>query len=127
MEYDEKTTLIEMLSDPVQNFIEEMTERVNTNTSNDYNIVTVEDAYAIFEKWCNRKGIVPLKRQVFTKKFSQEYPKKLERIDGKKVYVFTNVKFVDENSLRLGQEDIIEKDTQNNDSSIVECLSQLIK
>jgi phage/plasmid-associated DNA primase len=126
MEYDEKTTLIEMLSDPVQNFIEEMTERVNTNTSNDYGIVTVEDAYTIFEKWCNRKGIVPLKRQVFTKKFSQEYPKKRERINGKKVYVFTNVKFVDENSLKLGQEDIIGKDTQYNDSSIVECLSQLI-
>jgi phage/plasmid-associated DNA primase len=124
MEYDEKTSLLEMLSDPVQNFIEEMTERVNTNTSNDY--VTVEDAYAIFEKWCNRKGIVPLKRQVFTKKFSQEYPKKRERIDGKKVYVFTNIKFVDENSMRLGQGDIIGKDTQYNDSSIVECLSQLI-
>jgi len=124
MGYDEKTSLLEMLSDPVQNFIEEMTERVNTNTSNDY--VTVEDAYTIFEKWCNRKGIVPLKRQVFTKKFSQEYPKKRERIGGKKVYVFTNVKFVDENSMKLGQGDIIEKDTQNNDSSIVECLSQLI-
>jgi len=67
---DSTCEIMEDLTDPVENFIEEATEPLEGKT------VTVEDAYKAFSKWCNEKGITIMAKQTFTKKFGHTYPKR---------------------------------------------------
>ncbi|EQD48031.1 hypothetical protein B1A_14221, partial [mine drainage metagenome] len=74
---------LDRLADPVENFIEEMTENAEGTT------VNVDDAYHAFADWCSGKGIPTLTRQTFVKKFGYTYPKKLRGARKDRAYVFT--------------------------------------
>ena len=80
---------LDRLADPVENFIEEMTESAEGTT------VNVEDAYHSFADWCSGKGIPTLTRQTFVKKFGYTYPKKKRGTHGDRFYIFTNCVLLD--------------------------------
>ncbi len=75
---------LDRLADPVENFIEEMTESMEGSE------VSVEDAYDSFKDWCIANGIPPLAPQSFKKKFGYSYPKKLRGKRSDRKYVFTD-------------------------------------
>ncbi|MGC9124033.1 MAG: DNA primase family protein [Thermoplasmata archaeon] len=131
MDFDEKTQILDMLSDPVKAFIEERTAHFSSinNYAGDGN-VPVDEVYDAFVEWCKEKGIVPLVKQTFVKKFGSEYPKKRVRIDGKRTYVFDDLVLLEKEGDRppstLGQPPIPGKDTQDTHFDDIECLSQLL-
>ena len=90
---DESTAaVLDQLSDPVENFIEEETEPVEgVRTS-------VDDVYTRFIEWSESKGIPTLARQTFVKKFGYTYPKKLLGPRGNREYFFVGC--------QLNQDDI---------------------
>jgi len=142
MDLDEKYTILENLSDAVEFFIEERTKHADNDFqdwNNEYVMtkddggkeVSVEEAYSKFKKWCSEKGIVPLNKQEFTRRFGKVFPKKRKRQDKKRVYVFTDVEFVDdqnetEDEKKLGQEPNGENPFKNRQSRTIECVSQLM-
>ena len=80
---DEATTqILEQLSDPVSNFIDEQVEGSPNET------VEVDHVYSIFIDWCQEKGMTPLTRQTFVKKFGQVYQKRKQGPRGQQVYCF---------------------------------------
>jgi len=93
--------------------------------------VSVEEAYSKFKNWCSEKGIVPLNKQEFTRRFGREFPKKRKRGNKKRIYIFTDVEFIDDQSemedeRKLGQESIDGNPQKNTQSQIIECVSQLM-
>ena len=80
---DSTAQLIEQLADPVENFIDEESE-YDKDCS-----VQVDDAYSRFLEWCKGKGIPPIARQTFVKKFGRTYPKKRIGAHGNGGYAFT--------------------------------------
>ena len=62
--------LMELLADPVENFVDECTESLDGAT------VEVNKAYAAFETWCVVHGITPISSQTFKRRFGQTYPKR---------------------------------------------------
>ncbi|MHB8560694.1 MAG: DUF5906 domain-containing protein [Thermoplasmataceae archaeon] len=87
---DATAKLIEQLSDPVENFIDEETEYSEGQT------VTVEDAFAKFTTWCESNGIPTIARQTFVKKFGWTYKKHKGGTRGNRVYVFMNCAWIND-------------------------------
>jgi len=86
---DSTATILDQLSDPVENFIEEDTDYIEGSS------VSVEDAYNRFREWCSGKGIPSLTRQTFTKRFGASYPKRKLGPHGNRQYFFFNCQFSD--------------------------------
>jgi len=143
MDLDEKYIILENLSDEIEFFIEERAKHTNDNfqDQNNQNIktedeggkgwVSVEEAYSKFKNWCSEKGIVPLNKQEFTRRFGREFPKKRKRGDKKRTYVFTDVEFIDDQSetkdeRKLGQESDDGNHPKNRQLQTIECMSQLM-
>lgn len=80
---EETAQLFEKLADPVENFVDEVTEYDREST------VPVDDAYLRFKEWCRKKGIPAIARQTFVKKFGRTYPKRRIGPRGNRVYVFS--------------------------------------
>jgi len=142
MDLDEKYIILDNLSDEVEFFIEERTKHSNNDSQdpNSQNIsskderekgeVPVDKAYLMFKEWCEEKGIVPLNKQEFTRRFGREFPKKRKREDKKRTYVFAEVEFVDdqdktEGKKKLGQGSDNRNPQKNRQLQTIECVSQL--
>ena len=89
---DATANLVEQLSDPVENFIDEETEY------NEGKTVTVETAFKKFTTWCGSKGIPVIARQTFVKKFGWTYKKHKGGTRGNREYVFMNCAWVNNDS-----------------------------
>lgn len=87
---DQTAQILEKLADPVENFIEEMTEY------NRDGFVPVKKALAAFSVWCGKKGIPVIADQTFTKKFGHTYPKKRIGSHGKGGYAFMTCSLLEE-------------------------------
>jgi hypothetical protein len=128
IEFNEKAQLLDMLSDPVENFIEEKTAH-SFDMNKESGDIPVDDVYEIFIEWCKEKGIVPLVRQTFIKKFSSEYQKKRVRINGKRIFVFTDLVILNEDDnlpLKVGHPLDSQKDTQDKRFDDIEPLANLL-
>jgi len=143
MDLDEKYIILDNLSDEVEFFIEERTKHSN-NDSQDPNSqdissqderekgeVPVDKAYLMFKEWCEEKGIVPLTKQEFTRRFGKVFPKKRKRRDKKRIYVFTDVEFIDDQNetvdeKELGQQSNDVNPQKNRQLRAIECVSQLM-
>jgi len=143
MDLDEKYIILENLSNEVEFFIEERAKHTNNDfqDQNNQNIktkdeggkggVSVEEAYSKFKNWCSEKGIVPLNKQEFTRRFGREFPKKRKREDKKRTYIFTGVEFIDDQSetedeRKLGQESGDGNPPKNRQLQTIEYVSQLM-
>ncbi len=82
--------LWDLLSDPIENFIDEMTEEVDGLETE------VDFAYEKFTKWCDLKGISPIAKQTFTANFKRTYPKKKVGGRGNRHYAFMNCRIISE-------------------------------
>ncbi len=87
---DKTAELWDLLSDPIENFIEESTEVVEGLETE------VNFAYEKFKKWCDEKGIAPIAKQTFTANFKRTYPKKYVGGRGNRHYAFMNCRIVSE-------------------------------
>jgi len=86
---DATQDILDKLADPISNFVEEVTEyEEGTNT-------IVIDAVTAFTKWCDSKGISPLKPQAFKKGFGKYYTKKFIGPRGGREYFYINCKIFD--------------------------------
>ncbi len=88
MTNEETADLWDLLSDPIANFIDEMTE-VAEGLETEVNY-----AYQKFTEWCDLKGITPIAKQTFTANFKRTYPKKYAGGRGNRHYVFMNCKII---------------------------------
>ncbi len=97
---DETAELWDLLSDPIENFIGEMTEEAEGLETE------VNFAYEKFTEWCELKGITPIAKQTFTANFKRTYPKKKVGGRGNRHYAFMNCKIISdmevENSEQVG-------------------------
>jgi phage/plasmid-associated DNA primase len=87
---DQTAQILEKLADPVENFIEEMTEYDRDG------LVPVKKASAAFSEWCKRKGIPVISDRTFTTKFGKTYPKKRIGTHGKGGYGFISCTLLEE-------------------------------
>jgi len=143
MDLDEKYVILENLSDEVDFFIEERTkhpnngsqypsgQNINSKDERGKGEFPVDEAYSRFKEWCQEKGIVPLNKQEFTRRFGREFPKKRKRGDKKRTYIFTDVEFIDDQSetedeRKLGQESDDGNLPKNRQLQTIECVSQLM-
>jgi len=83
---DKTAVLLEKLTDPVENFIEEVVEE-DPNSSTSY-----DDAYTAFENYCENKGIPTLRRQTFLKNFGFHYDRRRLGPRGNRTYYFIGCK-----------------------------------
>ncbi|MHB8559810.1 MAG: primase-like DNA-binding domain-containing protein [Thermoplasmataceae archaeon] len=81
--------VLDRLADPVENFIEEVTEYMEDN------LTDVDEAYNAFTEWCRGKGIHVLARQTFVHKFGFTYAKKNIGSRGEQEYVFIDCHLLD--------------------------------
>ncbi len=79
---NETAELWEKLADSVQGFAEERTEFTPAQ------YLPVDDAYDYYVKYCEEKGIPPVKKQQFTFQFSKHYKKKRRKEKGELYYAF---------------------------------------
>jgi phage/plasmid-associated DNA primase len=84
MTSESTTEELNKLADPVENFIDEMTEFQEGAE------IKVDEAYSLFTDWCNSKGIPTLAAQSFKKKFGNTYPKKIKGSRNDRHYAFMN-------------------------------------
>ena len=83
---DKTAVMLEKLTDPVENFIEEAVED-DPNSS-----ISYDDAYAAFENYCENKGIPTLRRQTFLKNFGFHYNRRRLGPWGDRTYYFVGCK-----------------------------------
>jgi phage/plasmid-associated DNA primase len=85
-ELDTETTMekLDLLADPVANFIEERVETVEGVDE------PADDVYHAFLEWCNLKGIPSLTSQTFKSKFGFTFKKKITGPRGNRIYVFSD-------------------------------------
>jgi len=83
---DKTAALLEKLADPVENFIEEVVE------DDPDSIISYDEAYAVFEDYCENKGIPTLRRQTFLKNFGFHYDRKRLGPRGNRTYYFVGCK-----------------------------------
>ncbi len=119
---EETADLWDLLSDPIENFIEERTEVAEGLETE------VDFAYKEFIEWCKDKGIPPVAKQTFTANFKKTYPKKKVGGRGNRHYAFMNCRIISEveveNSEQVGHgsndSEIPEYSGSENDSGRVQ-------
>jgi hypothetical protein len=130
IDLEERAELLNLLSDPVQLFIEERTQHFS-NSSNSFGYekdgnIPVNEVYEAFINWCKDKNIVPLTKQTFTKRFGFEYPKKRIRIGKNRSYVFCDLILFDDDEEKLGHNSDNGKDAQDKNFDMVDVMSHLL-